>query len=138
MSIGFPRLSKAAFSVIAVALLLPSSLILGWIEFELLSANRGLDATHLFSLWGISSTTLGWVAFWGLLRNTGLPSYARLLDLALLIAIAGQLLPVFRAFSSRPPADAWFMFIWPILGTWFLYAVLQRGGLKGDLSDKSV
>jgi|GEM_PF-5741740 len=125
-----PQLSKTVFSLIALALLLPSTAVMVWAEYELLAENRGLDTTHRFTLWGLSSLALGWAAFYGLWRTTGLPPYARLLDIALLIAITGQLLSILNAFSSRPPLAVWLIFIWSVLSTWFLYAVIQCGGLK--------
>jgi hypothetical protein len=130
-----PQLSKKMFSVIALTLLLPSTAVLVWLEYQLLSANRDLtNATHQFALWGLSSLSIGWIAFWGLLRAPGLPPYPRLMDAALMVAIAGQLLPIFRASSAGTSADVWFMFTWPVLTTCFFYAIIKCGGIRHESS----
>lgn len=126
----FPQLQKPVFYAIALTLLLPSTAVMVGTEYQLLAASRGLDSTHLFALWSLSSLALGWISFYGLSSTTGLPHYARVLDIALLIATAGQLLPILKALSTQPPLEVWLIFIWPTLSTWFFYVVIQRGGLK--------
>ncbi|WP_062390136.1 hypothetical protein [Pseudomonas abietaniphila] len=126
----FPHLSKPVFYAIALTLLLPSTAVMVGTEYQLLAASRGLDTTHLFALWSLLSLALGWISFYGLSRTTGLPHYARVLDIALLIATAGQLLPILKALSTQPPLEVWLIFIWPTLSTWFFHVVIQRGGLK--------
>lgn len=119
-------LSTKAFSVIALALLLPSTSVMVWTEYQMLTASRGLDPTHRYALWGLLSMAVGWTAFFVLGPTSAPPRYMRLLDIALLVATGGQLLPVIKAFSTQPTLLIWLMFIWPALTTWFLYAVLQR------------